>query len=158
MNKNFKSEDTHDKNMLTDKWEYIIKKVVIAKTLPLVLLLIIFDEIFYKTYEKSGMFFFVLILVKLALGSIMGIIAGLNEWKFNERLKNGFYKNINKIRRAYILNYGVIGFGLIIGICYMRYPITLTNTIENILLWVLWGVIFGVYLWNSSKKKFSKFI
>jgi hypothetical protein len=158
MDKRLNTEDTQNKNVSSDKWNYIIKKVVISKTLPLILLLIFFDEIFYRTYEKSGNTFFILIIFKLVLGFILGIFAGLYEWKFNERLKNGFYKNINNIKRDYILNYGILGFGLIIGICYIRYPISITGTIINILLWLLWGVVFGVYLWRSAKKKFEKFI
>lgn len=150
------------KQKIIDKkkeWNYIYKNVILPRIVPLLIILIAIEEAFYKTYEKSHNVFIILVIIKICLGLMVGILVGKYEWKFNQKLLSGYYTSIKKIRNEYVCINGILSWGLIIGISYIKYPFdSILISIFNIFIWLLFGLLFGLFSWKSASKKYEKFI
>lgn len=158
MKSNSNKVDAEIKSYNIKKWNYIIRKVVLTRIVPLIILLITINELFYKSYEKNHKSFLILLAVKALLGILVGIFAGTCEWQFNEKLLTHYFKTLEEIKKEYIKIYGILEWGLIIGICYFKYPFeAIYSIIINIVIWLVFGFVLGIFTWRKSKSNYEKF-
>lgn len=159
MKSNFGTDNEQNQDYNKRKWNYIIRNVILSRILPLLIILITINELFYKTYEKNHNAFFILLILKACLGITIGFFAGIYEWNFNEKLVRGYFKEIREIKKEYVRIFGIIGWGLIIGVCYFQYPIkSLFSVLIDIVIWLITGYILGLFTWNKVRVKYEKYV
>lgn len=141
------------------KWKYILKTVLLTRIIPILILLITIDEAFYKTYDHNKKIFPIIVLIKVVLGLLAGLIAGINEWKFTEKLYDRQFKSIYEIKRVYAKVFGILGWGVVIGVSYFRYPIkSIYSVVIDLVIWIAFGYLLGMFTWGKNKEKYEKFI
>jgi hypothetical protein len=159
MKENIDKDNIQSPEYNKKKWKFVLHKVVLSRVVPLMMVLITFNEVFYKVYEKSHNVFFILLVIKACLGISIGVVSGLYEWNFNEKLIKGQFKHINEIKKEYVKIFGIIGWGLIIGVCYIRYPLgSVFSIITDVIVWFALGYILGNFTWKNAQVKYEKFI
>lgn len=156
--KNNSQSGNNTKLQENEKWKYIIKNVIFIRVMPILVFIIMINEAYNGTYAKNPNLFYVLIAFKVCLAILVGIFCGLNEWKFNQRLVGGYFKNINEIRNEYIKIFGVLCWGMLGVVGYFKIPITVTTVIFNLVIWLSFGFLLGLFNWRSMKIKYEKYV
>ncbi|WP_408955419.1 hypothetical protein [Natroniella sp. ANB-PHB2] len=127
------------------KKKYIIFNVVLLRTLPLGLVLLVIDKLFdfgFDFISSEGLMFDLLLTVISFI--LLGVFIGVLEWKFYKKVRENKYNN-KQIRRNYAVIYGVISWGLSIALSNL---ITRSHSFIEFLItmgiWLIGGYIFGL--------------
>ena len=137
------------------KSKYILKKILLQRFLVLGVLLIGINLLLDLQNINTKEFIYVSI-VKMILILLIGIVVGNLEWNLFVSLKN-YEISLSKIRYRFILNIGILSWGLPIGISYMEYPekSILINCVA-LLIWMITGIFFGTIMWLMVSNEFKK--
>ena len=139
------------------KSKYILKKILLQRFLVLAILLIGINLLFDLRDIKIKEFIYISI-IKIILILLIGIVVGNFEWNLFASLKN-YEINLSKIKYRFILNIGILSWGLPIGISYMKYPVKsiLINGVD-LLIWIIASVFFGTTMWLIVSNEFKKYL
>ncbi|TCT11617.1 hypothetical protein EDC18_1195 [Natranaerovirga pectinivora] len=137
------------------KSKYIIKKILLQRFLVLGILLIGINLLFDLQDIRTKEFIYVSI-IKIIIILLLGIIVGNFEWNLFVSLKN-YEISLSKIRYRFILNMGILSWGLPIGIANMEYPVkSILNNGVHLLIWIIAGIFFGTSMWLVVSDEFKK--
>ena len=150
---------------LKKKWEEMIEtgegKFIWIDTLlnvflPLAILLIAVNHFFFTKNEINQEIVLVYVVKSLFI-FLVGFLYGKFEWQFFQRL---FGPNVNiliDIRKRYIINKGVLVFGLPLGIISFNiYNSSFMFEYVRLSIWLIIGVIYGGILWFRNKEAFEE--
>ena len=135
-------------------WMHRVFKVF----LPLAILLMLMDYIVFTKNQINSQ----IIVVyggKLFLIMFLGLLEGTFEWKFYQHLFGPSVTTFKDLRKRYIINNGVLAFGLPLGIINFRvYSSHFMIEYTRLSIWLILGVFFGAFLWIKNKAVFKETI
>lgn len=141
------------------KWTYICRDVILKRIIPIIIIVIFLNEAFDKNFSQNQSVFYILVAFKLVVGILIGLYGGTLEWKFNENLVEGNFRSIEAIKKKYIFIYGIIEWGLLVGVSYIKYPIkSVASIFIDFCIWIVIGYLFGIFSFKKVKPAYEKFI
>ena len=126
--------------------------------LPLAVLLMLIDYIVFTKGQITRTLVAVY-GVKILLIMFLGLLEGTLEWKFYQYIFGPSVTTLKDLRKRYIINNGVLAFGLPLGIINFRvYSSHFMIEYIRLSIWLIVGVFFGGFLWAKNKAVFERTI
>ncbi|WP_129600665.1 hypothetical protein [Anaerophilus nitritogenes] len=146
----YKWEDIKEKGI----FKYILVDVTLYKIIVQGMILCILNGIFTGAISNVNQFYFRDIFIKLLLFSLLGVTIGYLEWNFLKQLgKKDSKLDFNMFLR-FIVIYGVLNWGVLLGIAVSNY--FLKDFIMKLIIWGMVGMVYGIILWWIHYDKFKK--
>lgn len=97
--------------------------------------------------------------IKIIIILLIGYLEGKLEWKFYQKIFGPSVNILSDLRKKYVINTGVLTFGLPLGIINFRvFNESFMFEYVRLSIWLIIGVLFGVILWQKNKKIFEQII
>lgn len=97
--------------------------------------------------------------IKIILIIVVGYLVGKLEWRFLQKIFGPSINILSNLRKKYIINKGVLTFGLPLGIINFRiFNDSFMLEYVRLSIWLIIGVFFGAALWQKNKETFEKII
>lgn len=137
--------------------KFICYERVLKLFLPLGIVLSLINYSFIKIQWSID--FIMVNSFKMLLILLIGYLEGKFEWSFYQRIFGPSVNTISSLRKRYVINKGILTFGLPLGI--INFWLSNSNFIfeyVRLSIWLIIGVIFGAILWRINKKSFEQII
>lgn len=136
---------------------YMYFKVPVRGIVPLMILLIVVNQVIWGDVKEPS--FLIVSLIKIILAYLLGVVIGYFEWDFYRNLAEGYYTKASEIKNKYLFIYGFLSFGLCILISQLDYPIkSLGLTLYHIVVWPLAGLLWGLCMWLFVSNGLTKYL
>jgi len=97
--------------------------------------------------------------IKIIIILLIGYLEGKLEWNFFQKIFGPSVNILSDLRKKYVINTGVLTFGLPLGIINFRvFNESFMFEYVRLSIWLIIGVLFGVILWQKNKKIFEQII
>jgi len=139
------------------KRKFIWFERIIKVFLPLGVVLSLIS--LYFTKNLIDLEVLLIYLIKILLILLVGYLEGKLEWAFFQKIFGPDINTESDLSRRYVINKGVLTFGLPLGIVNFR-VLNESFILEYVRLsiWLVIGVFFGAILWKKNKNKFKDII
>lgn len=152
---------------LQRKWEEMIENgegkfiwidTILKVFLPLALVLITVDYFFF-TKNQINQEIEIAYSVKFLLIILVGFLEGKLDWQFFQRIFGPSVNTFKDLRKRYLINNGVLTFGLPFAIINFRiFNSSFIFEYLRLSIWLIIGVVFGTVLWFKNKEQFENVI
>jgi predicted permease len=97
--------------------------------------------------------------IKIIVILLVGYLEGKLEWNFYQKIFGPSVNTLSKLRKRYVINKGVLTFGLPLGIINFRFlKGSFMFEYVRLSIWLIIGVFFGAILWRKNKQRFKQII
>jgi len=141
------------------KFRYSAKNVVLLRFIPLLVLIELINENFYRGFDKEPREYLLVLALKLVLIGGLGLVVGLAEYKYYKRVVARGFKSVSAMRRDYSFIYGVLSFGGVLFIALSNTFFTSTVMLAiGISTMVVGGWCFGNLLFFMLGKQAANYV
>lgn len=125
--------------------------------LPLAIVLILID--FFFNQNQLNIEIALVYSVKFLFILLVGFLEGKLEWHFYQIIFGPGVNVLSDLRKRYLINKGVLTFGLPLGIVNFRvFNSSFMFEYVRLSIWLIIGVIFGAVLWFKNKEIFDQVV
>lgn len=156
-----------DKNKLKSKWDkikklgkksYIIKNVMLKRYIPMLIFIIIINNLFFKSYSYNLKAYIIEVIIKVIVVCILSTIVGSKSWEINKNIFSRKYTKFPEFKKKYIFTNGLSGIGGTIAIACFEYFYDVQYIIINTAMYLILGLIIGYFMWEINKFTFVDYL
>lgn len=143
-----------DKMQRRGKRNFILIDVMVLRQLLLVAALIFsFEFLLFRNTNLTMLTSWWAVGLRFAIAGVNGYATGLLEWQLIDRLVHRQFKSMVQLWGHFVLVYGVLGYGIPLGLCMPYFPDSLGKFMGFVGLYLGAGLIFGAVMFGFSAFK-----
>ncbi len=136
------------------KWRYILIDVMLLRQVLLVVaLLLTFEFLLFRNTNLTVIGTWWTIALRVALAAVNGVATGVLEWSLIDKLVHKRFTHLLQLWGQFVLVYGVLGYGVPLGLCMPYLPEGLVNLLMFVGLYLGMGLVFGAIMFGFSAYK-----